>query len=211
MRDNVVICCVDGCEIQARQNCFDGKPYCGKHIHHMYRHGRIVKNHRRSPNVYEVDGNIAYMIFYDNKGNYKNRAIIDVEDLDKISMFKWKSTSKGYVTTQEKLLHRFIVSAPSNMLVDHINGNPLDNRKSNLRLVSNQQNLFNTHNKGRGNNQRKGVSFRKDRGKWRAYITLNGKQKTLGLFNSEEEAIMARQVAEKEYFGDYCREEDEVK
>ena len=91
--------------------------------------------------------------------------------------------------------------------VDHINGNPLDNRKANLRLVTNQQNQFNSKNTGSGDNSRKGVSFRKDRNKWRAYITLNGKQIALGSFDTEAEAIEARIQAEEKYYREYRRGE----
>lgn len=210
MKDNPRKCSVEGCETQAKHNCFDGKPYCGKHLHHMYRHGEIRTIHRRSPNNYTTNGNITTVDLYGNRGELKGQAIIDTEDKEIVSKHKWGCTPDGYVksSAQRLLLHRLVMNCTDKYLqVDHINGNPLDNRKANLRLVTNQQNQFNSKNTGSGNNSRKGVSFRKDRNKWRAYIMLNGKQIALGSFDTEAEAIKARIQAEEKYYQEYRREE----
>ena len=69
-------------------------------------------------------------------------------------------------------------------MIDHIDGNPLNNRIDNLRLVTCQQNHFNR-------TKVKGYTWDKKARKWQAYIKLNGKQKHLGLFESEQEAHQA--------------------
>lgn len=79
MKDNPRKCSVEGCETQAKHNCFDGKPYCEKHLHHMYRHGEIRTIHRRSPNNYTTNGNITTVDLYGNRGELKGQAIIDTE------------------------------------------------------------------------------------------------------------------------------------
>jgi hypothetical protein len=76
--------------------------------------------------------------------------------------------------------------------IDHINGNPQDNRIENLRVVTNQQNQWNQ-------TRAEGVIFEKNRNKWKAYISVNGKQKNLGRFNTEEEAIQSRLCAKPIY------------
>ena len=106
-------------------------------------------------------------------------------------------------------LHRLVINASDDKYVDHIDGNTMNNRKHNLREVTHQQNNMNKTNKGQGNNKRKGVSYRKDRGKWRAYITVDNKQINLGMYDTEEEAIKVREEAEIKYFGEYRRKEDE--
>lgn len=211
-------CCVDGCQNEAKQKYGgDNKYYCGKHLHHMYRYGKILERTRLSPNDFiidDIDSSIAYIVVYDNKNNIKNKVMIDTEDLGKISTYKWHiNDSTGYCRTSNKevnnSLHRFLLNLDDfdGDYVDHVNGDKLDNRKCNLRIVTNQQNHFNLTNNGLGNNNRKGVSFRKDRNKWRAYITINGKQIPLGLFETEEEAIKVRIEAEKKYFKEYRRKE----
>lgn len=184
-------CCVDDCDNEAK---------------HRY--------HRRLPNEYFIDqeNGIAFIIIYDNYGEFKNKVTIDVEDLEKISKYKWNIGSNGYCRCSALMidLHRFLLNLNEfdGDYVDHINGDKLDNRKSNLRIVTSQLNQFNSHNKGSGNNIRKGVSFRKDRNKWRAYITIDGKQINLGTFNTENEAIEARIKAEENYFKEYRRIDD---
>ena len=77
--------------------------------------------------------------------------LIDAEDLPTISEFKWSVSSDGdgrmYVSTRigkKKIyLHRMLLDAPDGQRVDHRNGDPLDNRKANLRLATHQQNMFN--------------------------------------------------------------------
>jgi HNH endonuclease/AP2 domain len=92
-------------------------------------------------------------------------------------------------------LHRVIMGAKTGELVDHINGNGLDNRKSNLRFATKSQNG--------ANSKRKGYSFHKASGKWRATITKNYKQYTLGYFDTEEEARKAYKKAHAEIFGEF--------
>lgn len=210
-------CSVNGCENKAKHRYGgDDKYYCAKHLHHMYRHGKIIKNHRRMANefLFDIINNRCFIVIYDNGGEFKDSVIIDIDDFENVSKYKWNINSNGYCRCSDlKIdLHRFILNLKSfekNEYVDHINGDRLDNRKSNLRIVTNQQNQFNSHNDGYGNNVRKGVSFRKDRNKWRAYITINGKQITLGLYKTEQEAIDARIKAEEKYFKEYRRLEDE--
>ena len=166
--------------------------------------------------IIDILNNIAIIITKDKKNNINGKFLIDINDIEKIKNFKWtllkNQNGDNYCRCNENhnciLLHRLLMNVHDrNKFVDHINGNSFDNRKCNLRIVTNQQNQFNSHNKGSGNNNRKGVSYRKDRNKWRAYITINRKQITLGLFETEQEAIDARIKAEEEYFGEYKRGE----
>lgn len=104
---------------------------------------------------------------------------------------------------------------PRGMHVDHINGNPLDNRRSNLRLVTPQQNAANRKPTGKGSSQYKGVYWDKKRQCWRAQIGLTAFPRRgrtpakhvrvcLGRFNSEEAAAHAYNETAAEWFGEYA-------
>ena len=127
------------------------------------------------------------------------RTIIDKEDVEKVKNIKWCLDGHGYAFNfHKRRLHNFLLKAKG---VDHINRNKLDNRKENLRIVSqliNSRNCSLSKNNTSGLN---GVSLM-DSGKWRAYINLNYKQKHLGCFNTKEEACAKRLSAEKELWGE---------
>ena len=95
------------------------------------------------------------------------------------------------------------MNCPDGMVVDHINLNPLNNRKSNLRICTKQQNEMNRPTRSHNTSGVTGVSKHKQTNKWRAYIEYNQKYIHLGLFNTKEEAIKARKEAELKYFGKY--------
>lgn len=100
-----------------------------------------------------------------------------------------------YLYRQEKgktiYFHREIIDAKENQHVDHINGNRLDNRLKNLRLCNRSQNMRNSKKRSNCTSRYKGVSFRKDTGKWQAYYHIKGKKKNIGCFNLECDAAMA--------------------
>lgn len=83
--------------------------------------------------------------------------------------------------------------------VDHANGIRSDNRWANIRSVSRSENTKNRKRRSDNTSGVMGVCFRKDNGKWRAKININGKRVTLGQFKTKEEAVTARLEAEKRY------------
>lgn len=89
-------------------------------------------------------------------------------------------------------------------LIDHINGNPADNRISNLRECNNAQNLANGAPRA-GTSRFKGVVWRPSNRKWISNITVRGKYIHLGTFNSETDAANAYDAAAKLYFGEFAR------
>jgi hypothetical protein len=89
--------------------------------------------------------------------------------------------------------------------IDHINGDPLDNRIANLRLATRSQNLANTKASSRNTSGFKGVAFSKKAGRWQAYICKDQKQKHLGYFDSPEAAHAAYLSAAEQCFGVYAR------
>ena len=99
-------------------------------------------------------------------------------------------------------MHREIINAPAGMQIDHINGNGLDNRKANLRLCNNAQNQQNRRKRSRATSLFKGVGWHDNR--WRARITVNGKQIEIGRFKSEFLAAEAYDQKAIELFSEFA-------
>ncbi len=142
-----------------------------------------------------------------NKNNKKvGETIVDENIYNDLIKYKW-CTKRGYVygTVNKKtiLLHRYIMNYNEKDFIDHINNNPLDNRKSNLRIVTPKQNMMNKKSSKNSSSKYIGVSWDKSKNKWAVYITTNSKHKFLGRFNTEIEAAKARDVATLKHFGKY--------
>ena len=131
----------------------------------------------------------------------KYKAIVDDEDFEYLNTFKW-TLNKGYAVA--KLcnksnflqMHRFIMFYPKSMMIDHINRDKLDNRKSNLRVCTRLQNNFNRYRQQNNKSGYKGVNWAKKVQKWQALISENRKRHWLGNFgNKNQEAMPYNQAA----------------
>jgi hypothetical protein len=89
--------------------------------------------------------------------------------------------------------------------VDHIDGNPGNNKIENLRAATHSQNLKNMKHSIANTSGRKGVYLNKKTGRWRASIRVSGKLKHLGLFKEYSDAVATRAAAEKEHYGEFNR------
>lgn len=107
-----------------------------------------------------------------------------------------------YVQSKRTYLSRKIIQTPKGMDTDHIDGNTLDNRRSNLRPVSRADNIRNRHAPPPGASGFRGVSFSKTCSLWLAYYFFGGKTRTVGYFKTAEEAAKARDKMCKALFGD---------
>lgn len=130
---------------------------------------------------------------------------------DMVKSYKWHILKTGYVArsvwdigngkNKEMIyLHRFIVNAPKGKVVDHDNRDPLYNTCWNLIITGQGGNMTNSGMWKHNTSGFKGVAWHKQAKKWRAYIMINQKQISLGLFRDKADAAKARQEAEKEYF-----------
>lgn len=139
--------------------------------------------------------------------------VIDKEDASIVSKYKWHCNNSGYAVAYIKtpggkkpiLMHRILVDAPVNMEVDHISGNTLDNRKSNLRICTHFQNMLNKKNYKNSSSKFKGVGWVKKPQKWRARIRIDHKIYHLGYFDSEVEAAKAYNEAAEKLHGEFAR------
>lgn len=97
-------------------------------------------------------------------------------------------------------MHRIINNTPEGMFTDHINRNKLDNRKENLRTVTEKQNKYNRPVQKNNSSGYAGVHFDKNKKKWCASISINNKTKYLGRYINKEDAIFHRKLAERLYY-----------
>ena len=102
------------------------------------------------------------------------------------------------------LIHS-IDTLSSEIILDHVDGNKANNRPDNLRLANKSTNGMNRGKQANNSSGFKGVSFRKDRNKWLAKITKDGKAQHLGLFDSKEKAALAYRQAASEIHGDFSK------
>ncbi len=139
-------------------------------------------------------------------------ACVDDEEYEQVIRHQWHFTKQGYaaswVTTsgrrEKVLLHRFILPAPANINVDHVNGNRLDCRHSNLRLATRTENARNQR-KRISTSKYKGVAWHERARKWQVGICINGKRHHLGLFTDEVQAACTYDQAARVHFGEFAR------
>jgi hypothetical protein len=138
----------------------------------------------------------------------------DYEWVSKCSLYCQRHRSKvrpyvvAYVKKEGKPsyvgVHRLIINAPKGVHVDHKNGNPLDNRKSNLRVCTNSQNSQNSKIRQDSKTGYKGVHKTKE-GTYRARITYNGKRTYLKRYKDPVDAAKSYDAAARLYFGEFAR------
>ena len=154
-------------------------------------------------NTYDLTG--EYGIGYTIKGE---EFYFDLEDYDLIKDYCWYITNDGYVATndyknhyKQMKFHKLLF--PNYKIIDHINHRTNDNRKYNLRDVTQSQNQMNHEIRSNNTSGVTGVHWSKRDNKWVAYISINRKRVYLGFFNDFEDAVRARKEAEEKYFGEY--------
>ena len=143
-------------------------------------------------------------------------AIVDDADFERLNQWKWHFNGR-YVKRREYLgggrknqrgrailMHRLVNNTPPNSITDHINGNPLDNRRSNLRTCTPSQNQANAKISKSSSTGFKGVSHHKLTGKYQASITTNRKRQYLGLFDTPEDASEAYATEAQTRFGEFA-------
>lgn len=139
-------------------------------------------------------------------------AIVDDEDFEYINQYKWRAhlaRGKWYADNNSRFgifqsMHRLILNAPDGVLVDHINGDGLDNRRENLRLCTSFENARNTKISKANTTGFKGVSKNKRNGKYRAYIMINKVQIFLGVYETALAAAEAYNGAATRLFGNFA-------
>lgn len=142
--------------------------------------------------------------------------MVDDEDFESLSNYRWYAAKSKYVYyarrgiwTGSKMvllsMHRTIMKAQPGQVVDHKDGNTLNNQKSNLRFCTYVQNNANRISKRGSGSIYKGVHWHKGSEAWRANIGVNKKQLALGSFQTEEDAARAYNTAAASIYGEFAK------
>jgi len=140
---------------------------------------------------------------------------VDLEDREKVRYRSWRSNGRGYAVSRPwdkkerryrtLYMHRMIIGAEDGEVVDHINGDKLDNRKQNLRRVTQSENLQNAKLSSANRSGFRGVSWCRWTSRWVAAIWRHGKKRNLGRYEEIEDAARAYDAAALKFFGESAK------
>ena len=179
------MCRVEWCN---RKN-MRGKDICRRHYEMIKAHGNILDVRTPHDDNRIIDHiTFAEIVITDSKDNETGRALIDVDDIDRVRGRHWSMNNNGYIRTfngtTPVYLHRYLLGYDGALEVDHINGDKSDNRKSNLRII---RHVINAGNK-RGASCITKITSRPLTKPYRADVTHNGKKVLCEYFATEREA-----------------------
>lgn len=177
---------------------------CWRHYLQTRRHGKPLKRTKYDKNEIVCKNGVCKMSLY--KGdNVIAITTFNKPHLSEVNKYKWSMHSAGYVDNVKTgtMLHQLILGKVKGMQIDHKDHNKLNNLDSNLRICTPQQNAFNKYCKG--------IFWDKTRNKWIATLSINRKKVLFKRFVTKQEAIKARQQAERKYFGEFAPVRKETK
>lgn len=214
-------CDICGRKLKKKNRCF-GYTLCSKHMHQYLKHGKFLDNIQRTNsdlNDFYIDGNDAVFNVY-NQANVKVYSFrIDKEDIGKIRYHKWRISHKHIVTgfgaENIRELSHILLDIPkekdNETIVDHIDGDPQNNKKDNLRICTQQNNVWNKAFMSGNTPGFIGVSYDKKRDRFMPEIHTESKRYHLGRYKTLKEAVYVRYYAEGMLFGEFCNEEEHMK
>lgn len=203
-----------------KKNRLGGYTLCQKHRHQLYKYGKFLDNIPRTVhdlNDYKIDyaHNTVTFNMYNQKSVFTASFVADLEDIEKLKYRKWRLNKDGYAITGGKVTGRNasnvvlgIDSRNNNLIIDHINGNRLDNRKCNLRIVTIQQNALNRRQDSNSKSPTKGIYWNASRSKWESKIAFNGIAVHFTRQKDIAAAAFQRYVAEKLVFREFSRTDE---
>jgi len=184
------------------------KSYCGKHYQRNKKRGNpleVVTEFDRAHykgSVYHIVDDLVLI----EVENTAVLAVVDKAVFTEKGMHKYtyRSNRDGHVRTwvdgEEFFIHQVVLGKLTGAVIDHINGDKLDNRRVNLRHATSQQNRWNKRCRG----VQHSPSHRNR--PWRASLKCNGKHVLSKFFVTEAEALVVRREAEKKYYGEFAPE-----
>lgn len=142
-------------------------------------------------------------------------ALVDDDDYEKVNQHKWYARKNGKndayyalrwdnCSNKHVRMHRALMEVTSELIVDHVNHNTLDNRKSNLRICNKTENCRNQRLRLQNTSGYKGVSYHKNHKKYEAKIKYNGKRLFLGYYETAKEAAISYNEKAKELFKEFA-------
>lgn len=199
------------------------KCVCSKHMHQIHKYGHpLDKNPRTNSdlNDYEIKGDIVIFNLYNQKNEKNGEFIIDLEDIEKVKYYKWRISHSHVITglpyngtqkdlswivlglTQEEISEQHIV-------VDHKDGNGFNNRKNNLRVCSQGENVINKSFMSNNTSGFIGVSYREVKNRYDPEIRRDEIRCHLGYTETLKEAVYKRYYAEQLVFGQFANADEQ--
>lgn len=183
--------------------------------------GHQFKSHLRIPSptdvTFDVGAEGAVRVPLHSRKYPDLYTLVDKEDADLVRRYRWFANPSGrngdlYVRGRiyddggkYVSLHRLLMQPSQREEVDHINGNTLDNRRSNLRVCTPSQNRQNQRRRDDTISGFKGVALCRVTGRWKAQIKVDGRSFHLGMFKQARDAARAYDEAARERFGEFAR------
>lgn len=211
MKKQINICEVCGALSENKEVYFRSiadKFLCNKHYQQFKRYKKFLDNTSRTIDdlneiTIDVENNIAYIHLYNAQSVEIAKTIIDLEDVEKIKNIKWRPVpkrnklyvkmGKGYC---QEYLSRFLLNYKGELEVDHIDGNELNNSKSNLRIVERKFNTFNLAPKNISTTHIRGVSYSNKEKRYIIDFTCDKKRLYFKHFKTINEAVYIRYLCE---------------
>lgn len=201
-------CCVEWCNNKVRSNTCE---YCDKHYSQIWKHGKVFRT-MYDDNEIIINNEVAFIICRDKKGDINYKIIVDAEDVELLKEYKWSCSKGDYCyghkkNSEEKVaIHRLLMNPKDNEEVDHINNNPLDNRKCNLRLCDRSNNCCNKQKQSNNKSGYKNICWKNKQQKWQVSIVKNGKDYRK-FFNNIDEAIKWRNEILEQVHKDFAKKD----
>ena len=203
-----------------------GYTLCAKHLQQLHTYGRFLDNNPRTKsdlNGYRICGDVVYFELYSARTSDKiAEFIIDREDLDKVKYHKWR-LAHGHVYTgrtdnkTQRNLSWVILGLDNraeenkSVVVDHINGDGLDNRKSNLRICTRAENNLNKRTSKVNTSGFIGISTINNGESYMSEIRKGDTRCCFGTYNDKKFAVYARYIAEELVFEEYTNKQEHLK
>lgn len=218
-------CEVCGRETNRTHSLYGYKCVCSKHMHQILNYGHPIDTIQRTNsdlNDYIIKGKEVIFNVYNQKNEKNAEFIIDKEDIEKVKYHKWRLSHKHVVTGlpsrgNQRDLSWIILDIPSeeikkqNIVIDHKDGDPLNNKKDNLRICKQSQNSLNKSFMSNNTSGFIGVTYIKNRGYYDPEIRLGYKRCHLGRTKIIEEAVYRRYCAEQILFQDFANKKEQRK
>lgn len=195
-------CSIENCDRNAHNSAGGRRGLCNKHRLQVDRKGAIhISRRDKRPAI--LEGNIAKIPL--GVEAIEGYVVVDKE-YAYLANENWYAHKAGYASRgrDDMLMHRLIMDTPFDMVTDHIDGNGLNNRVSNLRVCTNVENVRNAKLASHNRTGYKGVSYEKRSHRYVARIWHFGHIQ-LGTFDTKEQAALAYNEAAIKYFGEYAR------